>query len=50
MSLCDHHHAQEQEDDAVAGGRHGPDTDDMEHYRLKIFSLHIYLVAYFIVV
>ena len=27
MSLCDDHHAQEQEDDAVAGGRHGPDTD-----------------------
>ena len=24
MGLCDNHHAQEQEDDAVTGGRHGP--------------------------
>ena len=24
MSLCDHNHAKEQEDDAVTCGRHGP--------------------------
>ena len=24
MGLCDNHHAKEQEDDAVTGGRHGP--------------------------
>ena len=42
MSLSDHHHAQEQEDDAVAGGRHGPDTDDImeyEDWRLVFLSV-----------